>query len=142
MENKKGQEMSVSTLILIVLGVVILVILVLGFSLGWDTIFGKLKFVPSDLQALKSACPTYSEQNLVIDYCQLREIKTSVIGKKEYLNCEDPRVKSTSSIQCDKDPNAKSTIKGFCESLVNSGKLDKTIINGQDGGTFCGPYTA
>jgi len=140
MKDKKGQEMSVSTLILIVLGVAVLVILVLGFSLGWDTIFGKLRFVPSDLQALQSVCPTYAEQNFVIDYCQLREIKTSVVGKKEYINCEDSRVASKSQIKCDNNENAKKVIGEFCKSLKENEKLDKVIINGQTGSAFCGKY--
>lgn len=38
MLNKKAQGMSTSTIILLILGIVILVILILGFTLGWDKI--------------------------------------------------------------------------------------------------------
>jgi len=35
MENKKAQGMSTTTIILIVLGLIVLVILILGFTMGW-----------------------------------------------------------------------------------------------------------
>lgn len=40
--NKKAQDLSIGTLILIVLGIVVLVILVLGFSMGWDNLWNKI----------------------------------------------------------------------------------------------------
>jgi len=38
MENKRGQGLSTNAIILIILGVFILVILIVGFTMGWDTI--------------------------------------------------------------------------------------------------------
>ena len=36
MNNKKGQDFSITTLILVILGVAVLVILIIGFTQGWD----------------------------------------------------------------------------------------------------------
>ena len=41
--NKKAQEMNITTLILLVLGVVVLIVLVLGFTKGWDSYEGIFK---------------------------------------------------------------------------------------------------
>jgi hypothetical protein len=38
MENKKAQGLPVSTIVLLVIGVVILVVLILGFTLGWNNL--------------------------------------------------------------------------------------------------------
>ncbi|MCX8158928.1 MAG: hypothetical protein N3D20_01405 [Candidatus Pacearchaeota archaeon] len=131
MINKKGQEMSVTTLILIVLGVIVLVILVLGFSIGWDTIFGKLKFAPGDVQALQKACIMYAEQDFNIDYCQFRKIKTD--SGTEYMNCEDKRVKpSGAQIDCTK-LSGDYTRDKYCEYLKKSKEKDisKIYVNGE-----------
>ena len=40
MLNKRGQGMSINAVIIIVLGIIVLAVIILGFSLGWD------KFVP------------------------------------------------------------------------------------------------
>ncbi len=65
--NKKGQEMSTTTIILIILGVIVLVVLVLGFRIGWDKV---LPFLPSNnvqnvVTACSSACATGSQY----DFC-------------------------------------------------------------------------
>lgn len=77
--NKRGQELSTNTIILIILGIIVLVILALGFFLGWD----KLKGIFTDFtggdsnvgqiaQACQLACTTQSEY----DFCtRQREIK-------------------------------------------------------------------
>ena len=66
-KNKRGQEMSTTTIILIILGVIVLVVLVLGFRIGWDKV---LPFLPSNnvqnvVTACSSACATGSEY----DFC-------------------------------------------------------------------------
>ena len=39
MQNKRGLRLSTSTIVLIILGVVILAFLILGFTMGWKTLF-------------------------------------------------------------------------------------------------------
>ena len=38
MKNKKAQEFSTNTIILIILGIVVLVVLIIGFSFGWEKV--------------------------------------------------------------------------------------------------------
>ena len=42
MVNKRGQDLSIGTLILIVLGIIVLVLLILGFSMGWSNLWDKI----------------------------------------------------------------------------------------------------
>jgi len=41
--NKKGAEFSIGMLIALVLGLVILVVVALGFTMGWNNLFSKFK---------------------------------------------------------------------------------------------------
>ncbi len=110
MQNKKGQGLSTNAIILIILGVIILVILIAGFTIGW----GQLKdtFFPSNniktiVQQCEAACTTNSKY----DYCtKMRilkvdrvEIETncaifSVIGEYDKYD-----IKECPSINCDFD---------------------------------------
>ena len=38
MESKKAQNLSITTIILIILGVVVLVVLIIGFTQGWGSV--------------------------------------------------------------------------------------------------------
>ena len=61
MENKKAQGMSVTTIILIVLGLAVLVILILGFSMGWSNLrqfIAPSSNVDSVVQQCSIACST------------------------------------------------------------------------------------
>ena len=42
MVDKKGQQMTLSTIIAIVLGIVVLIFLIYGFSTGWSNLWGKV----------------------------------------------------------------------------------------------------
>lgn len=74
--NKKGQEMSVTTIILIVLGLVVMIVLILGFTLGW----GKIKdwIVPSNnVAAITDSCKIACGTEQTYGYCfEKRELKT------------------------------------------------------------------
>jgi len=90
--NKKGQELSTNTIILIILGVIVLVVLALGFFLGWEKlkgIFTSDNNVDQISQACLTSCTTQSEY----DFCtRQREIK---LGKDSFVdsckNFADPQ---------------------------------------------------
>jgi len=42
MENKKGQQMTLGTIVLIVLGIAVLVFLIFGFSTGWGNLWERV----------------------------------------------------------------------------------------------------
>ncbi len=65
--DKRAQEMSINTVILIVLGLAVLVLLIVGFTIGWDRIvpFIGSNNVDNVIQACNTACLTGSPYN----YC-------------------------------------------------------------------------
>ncbi len=85
--NKRGQELSIGTLVLIVLGVIVLVLLVLGFSMGWQNLFSKIGiYQGSDLSSMVAACKVAVASQSTVSYCEFKSVRLSD-GKKE-INCE------------------------------------------------------
>lgn len=92
LRNRKG-DVTITTVILIVLGLAVLVMLIVGFTKGWDTIFKPLDNAPSELQTIAKACALYAQGGLTIDFCNYRKIEIN--GKDELVNCNDSRVKDS-----------------------------------------------
>ncbi|PXY71337.1 hypothetical protein CXX78_01560 [Candidatus Parvarchaeota archaeon] len=89
--NKKGQNLTIGAVILIVLGVVVLVMLVVGFTKGWSFLFGKFDVLPgSDLETIAQACKIAGEANLMIDFCTFKKLNDG-----NWVNCEDTRFVET-----------------------------------------------
>lgn len=85
--NKRGQELSTNAIIMIVIGVIVLVVLVLGFTIGWDRL---LPFVSSNnVQNIQTTCSTACSTNNVYDFCSLnRTLKSSDLPNGQaYGNC-------------------------------------------------------
>jgi len=76
MENKKAQGLSITTIILIILGVIVLVMLIVGFTMGW----GGLKdwIAPSNnVQQIVSQCGIACASGVKYDYCFVkRDLKS------------------------------------------------------------------
>ena len=74
MLNKRGQGLSTNAIILIILGVIILVVLALGFMIGWDKLF---PFIPSDnVETIKSSCASACATGNTYAFCvQERTLK-------------------------------------------------------------------
>jgi len=73
-KNKKAAEMTIGTIIIIVLALVVLVVLVYGFSTGWSNLWEKITAfgggkvnVQSVVQSCQLSCTTGSRY----DYCTL-----------------------------------------------------------------------
>ena len=81
MRNKRGAELSVNTIILIIIGVLILAFIIYGFATGWGIFSGLFK-KDNNVQDLNtdcdSVCNVYASQ---FDYC-LKE-RTLTIDKKD-----------------------------------------------------------
>lgn len=75
MLNKRGAEMSVNTLILIVIGVLILVLLILGLTIGWNKIFPFIN-PPNNVKTLSDQCSYSCDTQARYDYCiSKRDVK-------------------------------------------------------------------
>ena len=91
--EKRGQELSVGTLIIIVLGVVVLVLLILGFSIGWENLFAKIGIVSGDdLSAMVAACKVAAASNSQASYCEFKKVRIDGVAKE--INCEFSNVDS------------------------------------------------
>ena len=121
--NKRGQDLSIGTLILIVLGVIVLVLLILGFSIGWGNLWEKINIFGggNSIGDVATACSLAASSNNKFDYCEnFRKIK--IDGKTEYVNCQDTRVGSESGITCD-----QKIISNQCEKLAKDAANSKTL---------------
>jgi hypothetical protein len=67
-KNNKAQGMSTSTIILLVLGLIILVILVLGFTMGWNKISPFVK-QNNNIDQVKTACNVACSTGGTYEYC-------------------------------------------------------------------------
>jgi len=84
--NKRGQGLSVNAMILIILGVVVLVVLILGFTIGWSKI---IPFLPSNnVDTIVKMCGNSCSTNSQYDFCSLeRELKDEK-GKVYKKSCQ------------------------------------------------------
>jgi len=128
MVNKKGQEMSVATLVLIVIGIVVLVMLILGFSMGWQNLWAKVNIFGggSNVETVVQSCKLAASSDSTFSYCSEFK-KITISGKTEYINCQDDRVKSgvDNQLDCGSTFNACATWQG-----QNPGK--NATVNGKD----------
>ena len=106
MKNKKAQGLSVNVIILIVLGLVVLVVLILGFTMGWSNIKGWI--VPSNnVAAIADSCKIACGTDQTYGYCsEKRELKTKEETLKNVtcysLSKKKPNygIESCSAIEC------------------------------------------
>ena len=78
--NRRGQELSTNAIIMIIIGIIVLVVLVLGFTIGWNRL---LPFVSSNnIENVKTGCSTACSTNNNYDYCSLpRSVNDGVNDK-------------------------------------------------------------
>lgn len=81
MYNKRGQGLSTNAIILIVLGIVVLAVLVIGFTMGWDKIAPWIS--TSNVDTIKTQCSVACSTGSTYDYCNL----------KRDLKAEDEKLK-------------------------------------------------
>lgn len=127
MDMKRKGDVTISTVILIILGLAVLVMLIVGFTQGFDTLFGLFDRAPSELQTLAKACVVYAQGDLSIDFC-----KYNLIGN-ELVNCKDDRIKATLDeagakvISCSSDLKRQACLD---TNLVPESKRDKIKLDG------------
>src|SRR3990167_3529052 len=104
--NKRGQGLSVNAIILIILGLVILVMMIIGFTIGWS---GIKFFVSKDnsdtiVTACNVACSTNSQNSfcdakreMTKDGVTLKDVTCNYLAKKQ----PKYKVESCGSISCD-----------------------------------------
>jgi len=138
--EKRGQELSIGTLILIVLGIIVLVLLVLGFSMGWSNLFSKVGiFQGSDLSAMVTACKVAVSSQSKVSYCEFKSVKFDDGVKK--INCEFGAVES--SLGNDKLDGCPSDIIKYYKGEIKGQKLvtDEELAAAEVAKLDCAKYT-
>lgn len=107
--DKRGQELSTNTIILIILGLAILVVLIFGFSTGWG--FFKNILTPTNVDSIVEECASVCGVNQKFAFCSAE--RTLRVNEEDFsvkTSCEvlanSPsfakyNVQKCSSIQCD-----------------------------------------
>ncbi len=143
MVNKKGQEMSVTTLVLIVIGVILLVMLILGFSMGWSNLWGKINILGGGggVETVIQACQIAATSDAGSSYCDDFK-QVTIAGVKQYVNCQysDVASKLDKSLTCSAG-NAEASAGRYCGRLyaaagnatiyLNSDTWKNTLYNGK-----------
>ncbi|MFH1500328.1 MAG: hypothetical protein ABIE22_00075 [archaeon] len=96
--NKRGLELAISTLVIIIIAIIVLVSLVLFFTGGWNTFKDYLtQTAPSETQAVIAACESACNSGLDYDFCQRQR---SVDGY-ENITCQSEILNvQCNNIQC------------------------------------------
>jgi len=138
-KNKRGQDLSIGTLILIVLGIVVLVLLILGFSLGWDNLWKKINIFggTSSVGDIATACKIAVTSQDQYTFCtKTWEIKNAS-NDKIVIGCRDRLVTGidkTAFGNCDgvpytlDDPSNEDELK-TCVLLKTGAHLETDIEN-------------
>ena len=95
--SKKGFEMAISTLVVIILGMMVLIALVLAFTGGWkkfwNTIIG---FTGDDIDNAKKLCQSQCDLDQKNSFC----CEEKLIAKDK-TNCLDERLHIDCGINCE-----------------------------------------
>lgn len=103
--NKRGAELAIGTLVIIVLAVIVLVVLVAGFSMGWGNLWGNISafFGGSNVDTIAKACNTACLTESKDAWCNEQRTVTGFADKRtcEQLKTETAKgFKACSSITC------------------------------------------
>lgn len=80
MQNKRGQGLSTNAIIMIILGVVVLIVLILGFTMGWNKLNPFLS--TNNVDNIKTSCDIACSTESTFDYCGVeREVKDGTNDK-------------------------------------------------------------
>ena len=73
--NKRGQGLSTNAIILIILGVLVLAVLIVGFTMGWKTLAPWLS--TDNVENIVTSCATACATQSVYDFCSRERILKS-----------------------------------------------------------------
>lgn len=87
MLNKRGQGLSINTIILIVLGILVLVILAVGFTMGWSNIKDWLTGGDDNVDKIVFDCKQASELENAYAYCSQKRMLDDGTDKLNDVTC-------------------------------------------------------
>lgn len=96
--NKRGIELAISTIILLILGVFVLVGIILMLSGQWKNFTDTIsQYWISDVEITRKACELACSTERVYDFCCIKR-KATFEKIKESITCQDNRL----GLECDK----------------------------------------
>ena len=121
--NKRGQGLSTNAIILIILGIVVLVLLILGFTLGWNQLIPWLK--TNNVATIVNACEAACSIGSTYDYCTMERTLKDAEGNEIKASCfilsENYQVKygvkACSSTSCPKIEDDLTSAKAACTEI-------------------------
>lgn len=147
--NKRGQELSTTTVVLIILAVLVLIFLIIGVVYGWQTIFPWLK-PAANVDSVKQQCELACSGGQVYNYCSLsRELVSETEDLKNvncnFLNVQESKygIANCPGVACANVPvSAKSLKEASALCVANAGKVIEylnitTAPNGELKTTAC-----
>ena len=100
MNDKGGQGLSVNAIVLIILGIIVLVVLVLGFTMGWGSINPFIN--KNNVEQIKTSCSIACATENVYDYCT-----------------------QSRTLRAEGFPNNVKTFDGNCSFFANKAEFEK-----------------
>lgn len=85
MINKRGQGLSTNAMVLIILGVLVLVLLIFGFTAGWNKLAPWLS--GDNIQDVVDSCDIACSTNSVYNYCSSTKTLTDEKNNEITTNC-------------------------------------------------------
>lgn len=145
MFNKRGQGLSTNAIILIILGVVVLALLIVGFTIGWGNIAPWLS--QNNVNTIVSQCGTACTMNSKYDFCtKVRKLKAdklevettcaafSAISEYNQYGIEEcPLIECDINCEIINVAGRVASVKDACESTED----DITSITDVGGGKKC-----
>lgn len=89
MSNKRGFEMAISTIIIIILSLIVLIALIMIFTKSTGTFGEKVSTIlgTSNIDTVKDACNLFASQNSVYEYCCVNKTIKLGLNKKIEMPC-------------------------------------------------------
>jgi hypothetical protein len=87
---KKRGDVTIGTLVSIVLAIVVIAFLVYGFSAGWSNLWGKIQGFgggESNVDDIALACSLACQQNSQYNYCEMERELITDDGKQGKVTC-------------------------------------------------------
>ena len=106
MNNKKGAQLAIGTIIMIILGLVVLVVVIYGFTVGWGNVTDKLFGITGgdvNVQSVIQSCELSCSIGSSYDFCtRERDVVFEEGGDSEKMTCRTLSFKGIGLDTCDK----------------------------------------
>lgn len=117
--QKRGQNLTIGTIILIVLGIAVLVFLIFGFATGWTNLWSKITAFGggvANVDTIKQACVLACNSGQINAYCTQKRTVNFGDDKKITGSCEN--LESDLTISCSEITcTDKNTYNQTCSDL-------------------------